>query len=83
MGFQALVWAQPLRTQDSGTLVEGRGRTVWGTGRGSALIFSGQETGERGGAERDKCRDGAVKSAGPFVVQRACPLLLGLPPQNP
>lgn len=41
MGFQALVWVQPLRTQAHGALVEDGGRTVWD--RRSALIFSRQE----------------------------------------
>ena len=84
MGCQALVWAQPLGTQDGGTCVVEGGEAIQGRGGGPALTFSeeGAGAGAGGGgcaAERNECQDWALMAAGTFIIQGACPLLLGPP----
>lgn len=71
MGCQALVWAQPLGTQDGGTLAVEGGEIVRGRGGGPALTSSEEGAGARRGgraAERNECQDWALTSAGPFII---------------
>lgn len=82
VGCQALVWAQPLGTQNGGTWVLEGGEAIQGRGGGLTLTFSEEGAGAGGGgraAERNECQDWALAAAGPFIIQGACPLLLGPP----
>lgn len=88
MGCQALVWGQPLGTQDGGTWVVEGGEAIQGRGGGPALTFS--EEGARAGggghaAGRNECQDWALTAAGPFIIQGACLLWAheGWGPQRP
>ena len=72
MGCQALVWGQPLGTQDGGTWVVEGGEAIQGRGGGPALTFSEQGARAGGGghaAGRNECQDWALTAAGPFIMQ--------------